>query len=105
MIRKIQNWLRGEFYTWTWDLTNCIAVGIAERDLIGFHWTLTVYGWAGRRIVIAQGRSFTMVEAQSALCSHMMAHRWMLERSVHAPVGVLPEFNLRRWICDFFKVP
>ena len=105
ILRRIAQLLRGDHRTTSFDLANCMVVGQIDADVIGFHWTLWVYGFPGRQICVAQGRSFSGEAAMTMLNAHTAARRWMLERSHTAPAGIKPEFNFRRWVCDFFQIP
>ena len=97
--------LRGPHKTLSWEFSKLLLIGHVDADILGFHWTLWAYGWPGRQICIAQGRAFTLAEAEAMLTSHAACHRWMLERRTSPPPGVKPEFNFRRWFCDFFRIP
>lgn len=105
MIRKYLGFLRGKSHTESFELERVLVMGLVDADFLGYHWTLWAYGWPGRQICIAQGRSFTLPEAVAIMQKHELAHRWMLNRRTSPPPGVEVEFNLRRWICDFFHIP
>ena len=105
MIRKYLGFLRGESHTESFELEKVLVMGMVDADVLGFHWTLWAYGWPGRQICIAQGRSFTLVEGVEMLRRQQLAHRWWINRRTSPPPAVKVEFNLRRWICDFFRIP
>ena len=105
MIRKHLGFLRGESHTESFELEKVLVMGMVDADVLGFHWTLWAYGWPGRQICIAQGRSFTLAEGVEMLRRQQLAHRWWINRRVSTPAGVKVEFNFRRWICDFFRIP
>lgn len=105
MICKHLGFLRGKSHTESFELEKVLVMGMVDADVLGFHWTLWAYGWPGRQICIAQGRSFTKDEAVEIMRKHELAHRWILNRRTSPPPAVKVEFNFRRWICDFFRIP
>ena len=104
-FRKYLGFLRGESHTESFELEKVLVIGMVDADILGFHWTLWAYGWPGRQICIAQGRSFTLAEGVEMLRRQQLAHRWWINRRTSAPASVKVEFNFRRWICDFFRIP
>ena len=104
-LRKHLGFLRGESHTESFELEKVLVIGMVDADILGFHWTLWAYGWPGRQICIAQGRSFTLAEGVEIMRNHELSHRWWINRRTSAPAGVKVEFNFRRRICDFFRIP
>lgn len=85
-------WVRGHT---THDRFGTVTLNV-DADVIGYHWIVRVCGKP-----VSQGRCWKF---QDACLAARTAFNYRKCLDQHGP-GIVPEFNLRKWFCDFTRMP
>lgn len=100
---NIHSWIRGKRSLSTWHSRFGIIFGHVDADLLGYHWRVTMLVRNNpNRITLMEGRCWEFRQARRAV---LIATSFRKLLAFDPGMGIVPEFNFRKWFADIVKVP